>query len=329
MLDFSDITLINSIITRIYVSVAALIFSIPISFVLVRKNITALPPLWALLDQVFLKRLYKLNAEKRTEHDLFFRGLILVCFFIIITALLILAINSLSGSYYGFLILTLCLASGSSAFLSKKMSNALQNDKKPAQEIIKLLETSNMRSLSHADAPALYRQLVSFNIYNYTQHIIAPALFYILGGLPLLLFGSIFLWLGHVCGRNTLNGPFTYAITIFEQLLIMIPNFIGAVLIVIATLLTPKTSFKSSLNALSLKHEGHIMPGIHPLSIMAHASNCSLGGKEKSYHGDMIEQPWYGPNKATAKIDKSTLTKALYLTLVAHLLFVFTLMLFI
>tara|TARA_R110002126_G_scaffold13118_2_gene56481 strand:+ start:174040 stop:175044 length:1005 start_codon:yes stop_codon:yes gene_type:complete len=333
MTDFIDAPLINLIITRIYTIVAALIISIPIGMLQSKTAAAPLPPFWLGLNKVFLAKLIKLNVEKRTDHDLFFRGLFVVCFFICVSALLVIALNFLPAvsadiHFLQIAILAFSISTISPFLLNKAIQAQLTKTGKLTTTLEAKLSICTMRALSNADNSGINRSLIHYTVYSFIRHLIAPILFFLIGGLPLLIISTLFLWLTYAIGKTSLSGAYTYTITLFEELLSIIPNFIGTTLIVMATFITPKASFKTALHALSLKHSGHLMPGVHPLAITAYAINISIGGKEKSRYGATIDRPWYGPKDAKAKVDSAQVKLAQYMIVIAQLLGLFALMVF-
>ncbi len=332
MLEFINSTLNNLIITRIYDIVAALIISIPISVFQYKAYWALQPILWGFLDKVFKAHLIKLNNPKKSEQILFFRGLFVVCIFIALTAALLIALNLLGtalglGKYIEIIILALCLTTIYPFLLNRAVQKEYkENSKKLGAPYLGIIGDSTMRAVSTADESAINRYLISLSVMSYTRYFIAPILFYMIGGVGLLLMGSVFLWLSARIGSGVLTGAYTYTITIFEEFLAVLPNFFATTLLIMATLITPKTKFTSALNALSIKHSGHLLPGAHPLAIIAHAINISIGGKAKSSYGVMIERPWYGPKDAKAKIESAQTFHAQYLLAIAHILALFGLL---
>lgn len=334
MTDFIDASLINLIITRIYTIVAALIISIPIGMVQSKTAAAPLPLFWLGLNKLFLNKLIKLNVEKRTDQDLFFRGLFVVCFFICLSALLVIAFNFLPAvsadiHFVQIAFLALAISTVSPLLLNRDIQAHLANNGKLTAALESKLSICTMRALSKADSSGINRCVIHYSVYSFIRHLIAPILFFLIGGLPLLIIATLFLWLSYAIGKASLSGAYTYTITVFEELLSIVPNFIGTTLIIMATFITPRASFKTALHALSLKHSGHLMPGVHPLAITAFAINISIGGKEKSRYGAAIERPWYGPRDAKAKVDCAQVKLAQYMIIVAQLLGLFALMVFI
>lgn len=333
MPEFFDTSLINLIITRIYTIVAALIISIPISFLQSTKSAPSMPLLWGGLNKLFLDKLIKLNAPQRTDQDLFFRGLIVTCLFIVLSAVIVIILRSISFSPTDYqlleiIILACCITSITPILLNRKLQKSLSKNSKVDTKLQNAISISTMRAVNTADKSAYNRYTITLTIYSFVRHYIMPIFFFIIGGLPLLIISSIFGWLSYAIGKNALTGPYSFTITIFEEIITTIPNFIASTLLVMASLITPKANTKQALNALSMKHSGYFLPGAHPLAITAHSINVSIGGKEKARFGAMIEKPWYGPKDAKANIDVTSVRQAQYMIAVSQLLTIFALVIF-
>ena len=331
MLEFINSTLNNLIITRIYDIVAALIISIPIGVIQYKMHWNMQPILWNLLDKGFKPQLIKLNNQKKNEQTLFFRGLFVVCIFIALTAILLIGLNiaehiALIGSQIDTITLSLCLVTIYPFLLNRYVQKEYKEQKKLSATLLNIISASTMRAVNTADESAINRYIISMSVMSFTRYFIAPILFYLIGGIALLLIGTIFLWLAARIGSGVLTGAYSYAITIFEELLAVLPNFFATTLLIMATLLTPKTKFTAALHALTIKHSGHLLPGAHPLAIVAHCINISIGGKMKSSYGYMIERPWHGPKDAKAKVESAQTFHAQYLIAIAHILALFGLL---
>ena len=100
-----------------------------------------------------------------------------------------------------------------------------ENSKKLGAPYLGIIGDSTMRAVSTADESAVNRYLISLSVMSYTRYFIAPILFYTIGGVGLLLMGSVFLWLSARIGSGVLTGAYTYTITIFEEFLAVLPNF--------------------------------------------------------------------------------------------------------
>tara|TARA_R110002124_G_scaffold64985_2_gene177666 strand:+ start:475575 stop:476567 length:993 start_codon:yes stop_codon:yes gene_type:complete len=326
MIDIIEEIYNNSIITHAYIIVAALIISIPLSLLQGVKQGASIPLLWTVLNKLFLSTLIKLNAPNRTAQDLFLRGLVVICLFIGFATIVIIALNLALSSTGGRQIFEIIFLALSIVTLRPYiLSHSIQKDlasttkKTLSAPLQKALSLSTMRAVSTADESGYNRLLISLATTNYARDFLLPLILYLIGGLPILLVGTLFTWLSYAIGRNTLTGPYTYITTVFEVLLRTIPDFIAATLLIMASLIVPKAQFLSALHSISQTK------CIQPLAILAHSLNLSIGGKQKSRFGDLIESPWYGPSAAKAKIDRSALHRALYLIGIAQLLSVFAL----
>jgi cobalamin biosynthesis protein CobD/CbiB len=326
MIEIIKETLNNSIITHAYIIVAVLIISIPLSFLQSKKQSASVPILWLILNRVFLSTLIKLNAPNRSAQDLFLRGLVVICIFIGLATAFIVAINltlssALHRQFFEIVFLSICVVTLQPFLLSGAIHKDLANTKQktlsvPLQNALSL---STMRAVSTADESGYNRLLINLATTNYARDFLLPIFLYLIGGLPILLVATLFTWLSYAVGKNTLTGPYTYTLILFEALLRTVPNFIAATLLVMASAIVPKAKSIKALHSISQTKS------IQPLSILANSLNISIGGKQKSRFGDLIEAPWYGPKSAKAKIERSALRLALYLISVAQLLSIFAL----
>ena len=68
-----------------------------------------------------------------------------------------------------------------------------------------------------------------------------------------------------------------------------------------------------------------IRAGGFPLSALAWSLDVSLGGASQDITGSAIKGEWTGPKGATAKIDHKHLRRGIFISVIAHILFIATL----
>ena len=59
-----------------------------------------------------------------------------------------------------------------------------------------------------------------------------------------------------------------------------------------------------------------------PLTAVAWAMNISLGGPVRDLEGSALKKAWVGPANATAKVDKSHLRRAIYMSVMGYVLLI-------
>ena len=105
-------------------------------------------------------------------------------------------------------------------------------------------------------------------------------------------------------------------------LLGFVPSLYAGALIVLAGVFTPTAKIhKGVVSFFGMENRAGYEQGGYPLSGLAWSLNVALGGASQDLSGSAVKGQWVGPEGATAKNNHKHLRRALYLSVIAHILF--------
>ncbi|MFP4313700.1 MAG: cobalamin biosynthesis protein, partial [Alphaproteobacteria bacterium] len=156
---------------------------------------------------------------------------------------------------------------------------------------------------------------------SFDKGMVAPVLWYLIAGFSGVFVYAVIAGLAWRFGKDGFTSGFGAVPLALEKLLGFIPSILSAVLMSLASIITPTASiFKSMASWFS--HRAPYEQGGLPLTAMAWTLNVTLGGATQDLNGSSLKNEWVGPKNATAKNDHKHLRRALYINVVAHLLFI-------
>ena len=101
-----------------------------------------------------------------------------------------------------------------------------------------------------------------------------------------------------------------------------IPNILSGLFVALAGILTPTAGMtRAFLGLVRRTGRAKYVEGGLPVTAAAYALNVSLGGATKNLDGDAIKRNWVGPKGATAQLVSKHLHRAVYISFMAHLIF--------
>lgn len=309
---------------RIPYAIVAVLLSVAGGLLSGAFRLPALPFLWLVFNSTLGVLGQRLDKKHRPKADLVFRGFVLLMFGIILFALLGRVLDAMSQSYGQFgvlevVYLSLCLASGSLFVLILRVFKGLAGAKDD------LSKGTNL-ALSKGDQYCVTREALSFVSRGFDKMCVAPVIFYLIGGLPIVCVYVCIMSTAWFFGKNGFTKGFGALALSLDFILSLIPSFIAAFFIALAAVLTPKTHPLTAFGAfLNVFRYAPYHQGAGCVSVMAHALNVQLGGAVSDIHGSAIQNEWVGPKAASAKVSKVKLQHGLYLIVVAHLLFLMVL----
>lgn len=307
-------------VDRIPYAGAAIVLSVVVGLVAGALRVPALPFLCLAFNSSIGVFGARLDRKQRPKADLLFRGFVLLVFSGVLFAFLGRIFDDVSKFYVTeILFLSLCLASGSVFALALRVFYK----KTTAQPDV---SKSTHLNLSKNDGFVLTRETLAFLARSFDKMLVAPIIFYIIGGLPIVCIYIYVIAMAWRFGKNGFSKGFgTFALWI-ERLLGIVPSLAAAFLIAVAALLAPKVSpMRASVAFLNIFKYMPYHQGGGALTVFAHALNVKLGGAVSDLSGSAIKNEWVGPNKASAKVPYSTLQQGLYLIVMAHLVFLLVL----
>jgi adenosylcobinamide-phosphate synthase len=185
------------------------------------------------------------------------------------------------------------------------------------------LAATTRSNLSAADEFTITRVGIGMGAKLLDKGIVGPVLWYLIGGLPAAYLYATLAALAWRFGKEGFTKGFGSPSLALERLMGFVPNVFSGILLGFGGLLTPTAGMTRSLLSLLPAKKGHATyeEGGSPVTAMGYALKVSLGGATQDQDGSAIQRGWAGPEGATAKLDAKHLHRALYILVMAHLVF--------
>lgn len=286
------------------------------------------PLIWRLYDVLFGKFGERMDRKTRSRADLMFRGFIITALTVVIglfigKAFVQLQIMESSIGVARVILLSLLFTAGTVWFSLLKLYFVMEKGKAGEGAYYAIAHSTRI-NLAVGDEFGITRAAMGYSVRSFDKGLVAPALWYLIGGFPLASVYAALAALSWRLGKNGLgkNG-FADVPLALERLMGIIPSLLAAMLITMATFITPTSSIVKGVTAwLGHKDRAPYEQGGAPLSALAWALNVSLGGAAQDLSGNALKGAWVGPKTATAQINHKHLRRAIYLNVIAHILFV-------
>jgi len=268
----------------------------------------------------------RLDRRSRPQGDLMFRGLMLTIFCIIFAAVLgkISYRFAMMTPFYGMTeiaLLSLCLTAGSVWFALLRLYFALEKEGQ-AKGAFYAVSRSTRVDLNSTDDYGITRTALGFTATSFDKGLVAPVIWYLIGGLPVLFIYSALSALAWRFGKNGFSKGFGRMPLALEKLMGFVPALLSGLLFTAASAMTPTASMGKSLSLWwTRKDKVPYEQGGITLCALAWPLHISLGGPVQDIGGSSLKNAWVGPQGATAKIEHGHLRRGIYLNVVAHLLF--------
>ncbi|MFK7839127.1 MAG: cobalamin biosynthesis protein [Bdellovibrionales bacterium] len=287
--------------------------------------------LWQFLDR-FVGRLGdKMDKASRPKGDLIFRGFILTTIVILFLGAMgkgfeAIAIDKPFHGVTEVILLSFAFSAGTVWFALLKLYFAMDQDKVVKGAFLSIAR-STRTDLKASDAFGITRMGMNFAARSFDKNLVAPAIWYLIAG-----FVGVCLYAGLAAlswrfGKEGATKGFGSTALALEKLLGFFPSILSGILLTLASLFTPTAKLHKGLMAwFGHKNRASYEQGGFALSAMAWGLNVSLGGPAKDLNGDAIKNTWVGPQGATAKNDHTHLRRAIWINVIAHLLFIVTML---
>lgn len=285
------------------------------------------PFVWRVHDVLFARLGEKMDKVARPRADLVFRGFMLCALVIVVAALMGRSFEEFSVIEPGFGITKVVLLStlftvGSIWFALLRLYFAMEKDKVGEGTYFAIAKTTRT-NLAATDDFGITRAAMSLSVRALDKGLIAPALWYLIGGFPAASIYAALAMLSWRFGKNGLGKGFGAVPLALEKLMGIIPSLFTAILITLAATFTPTAKLHKGIAAwFGHKSRAPYAQGGAPVSALAWALNISLGGAIQDLSGKALKGEWVGPKGATAKIDHKHLRRAIYINVIAHILFI-------
>lgn len=285
------------------------------------------PLFWRTIDFLFGPLGSRLDKTERKAGDLMTRGTIITIIGLTMAFLIGTFFQSLSKHFPNLLIvdivaMSMIMSAGAGWFALIRLYKAL-NGKNLVKGAFYTLATTTRNNLATADEFTITRVGIGMSAKLLEKGVVAPVLWYLIAGLPAAYLYAGLAALSWRFGKEGFSKGFGSTALMLEKLMGFVPDVFSGILVSLAGLLTPTAGMTRSIIGLFHFKTGraHYHEGGAPVTAMAWALKVSLGGATQDHEGSAIKRGWAGPNGATAQLTAKHLHRALYITAMAHLLF--------
>lgn len=284
------------------------------------------PFLWLIFDKTVGRIGKRLDKRDRTASDLFFRGFILTMMGVIVAyGLGVFATDAVLGMPLRggteILLLALTLTGGTVWFALLQLYFAMR-DNKVSKGAYFTIAQSTRTDMSGSDDYGITRTGMGLAARTFDKGLVAPVLWYLLVGLPGAYLYAGLAALSWRFGKEGFTKGFGKTALALEKLMGFAPHLLAGAVMALAGLFTPTGGMTRALIGQTFgKDKAKYEEGGLPVTAMAFSLNVSLGGATTDLDGSAIKRAWTGPAKASARLDKGHLRRAIYISMMAHLLF--------
>ncbi len=283
------------------------------------------PLIWLIFDGILGKTGDRLDHEARDRKDLIFRGLLVTVLAVVAGALLGLFYARIvyKMPFYGMTeIVLLCtvISSGTVWFALLRLYFALEKGE-VGKGAYFAISRSSRTNLALADDFGITRTGMGFAARAFDRGLVGPIFWYLVAGLPGAAVYAALAAMAWRFGKDGFSRGFGEVPLALEKLMGFAPSLFAALLITLAGVFTPTAKVERALSSwTSRENRAPHEQGGYPLTVLAWALNVSLGGASQDLEGSALRADWVGPPGATARNDHSHLRRAIYISGMAHIL---------
>ncbi len=288
---------------------------------------SANPILWRAIDFLYGPLGSKLDNTERSRADLLTRGTIISFTALGLAFLAGVFFQTLSVHYPAWKLpeivaLVLIMSAGAIWFALTRLYKAL-NSKNLIKGAFYTIAKTTRTNLAANDEYTITRVGIGMAAKGFDKGIVGPILWYLIAGLPAAYLYAGLAALAWRFGKEGYTKGFGSTALALEKLMGWVPNAVAGLLLAAAGFITPTAGMGRALFGLMPGHAGRAAyaEGGAPVTALAYALRVSLGGATQDLDASAIRRSWAGPKGATAKLDAKHLHRALYITVIAHLLF--------
>lgn len=287
--------------------------------------------LWQFIDRLIGRIGDKIDKPSRPKADLLFRGFLASMFILFLMAFIgkgfeVLSAENPMGGATQIVLLCLCLSAGATWFVLLQLYFVMDGNKS-TKGTYRGVASSTRTDLNASDDFGIVRMGMNFSARSFDKNLVAPVIWFLIAG-----FTGVCLYTGLAAlvwrfGKDGTSKGFGATALALEKLLGFFPAILSGILITLAGLFTPTAKLHKGITAwLGHKNRASYEQGGFAVSALAWSLNVSLGGPAKDLKGDAIKNTWVGPESATAQNDHKHLRRAIYINVIAHILFIMTLL---
>jgi adenosylcobinamide-phosphate synthase len=283
-----------------------------------------MPFYWVALDRLFGTVGTKLDRRQRKPGDLMLRGFLLLILVTVLSGLLGYKASLLMRHFPLYRVpdilgVSVLLTSGAVWFCLMRLFRAL-SAKQPVKGAYYAMSRSTRLDLSGADDFTITRAGMGLAARAFDKGLVAPLFWYVIGGLPAAFVYGGCAAMAWRFGKDGYTKGFGTFPILLERLLGFAPTVLAGILMALGGLFTPTGGMFRALGGLLRGKGAPYAEGGLPLTAMAYALNVSLGGPAVDLDSSTLKRRWVGPPNATAKLEPHHLRRALYISIMAHLL---------
>lgn len=313
-------------VDRIPTAVAAIFITMIVGFLTGPMHGNASAFIVFLFDKIFGKVGERIDKTTRPKNDLVIRG----TFFVIVLLLLSLGLTNyletVSFPYQDLIVLMLCMSSGAVWYVILKLYFTMEKGAKADGGYFGLSRSTRL-DLNSTDEYGITRHAISYLGYSFDKSFVAPVFWYFVADIPGALVYSILSFVTWRFGKSGYSKGFGNIAIALEKVMGIVPHLFASLLICFASVITPTAKTLKALSMWwSIKDKANYEEGGAVTSILAWSLNISLGGPAADLSGSTLPKKWIGPEGATAQISHEHLKRAIFLTIIAQILFVLALL---
>ncbi len=289
----------------------------------------AYPFFWHIIDSFFGSIGDKMDRPHRRKGDLVFRGFLLTAFVLFLCLLIDKALGHLlflKNDFYEIFAISLFLSSGTIWFSMLQLYFALEKQGSSSGAFLNIARTTQT-NLNSVDDFGITRCAMGLSASSFDKALVAPSLWYLIGGLPFLIIYSTLSALVWRFGKKGLGSSFSSVPLALEKLMGVVPSYFTGFLIIASSALTPTAKLLDGLKTLWDKKNDipYEQNGI-PLKALSWSLKVTLGGPVQNLKGEKLPCEWIGPEGATAQLSHKNLGRAIWINVISHVVFILVLL---
>ncbi|MDH5723664.1 MAG: cobalamin biosynthesis protein [Alphaproteobacteria bacterium] len=314
---------------RIPVLIAAILITGVVGMITGPLRGNAYPFFWQIIDALFGSIGDKMDRPHRKKSDLVFRGFLLTAFVLFLCLLMGKSLEHLfflKSDLYEIITVSLFLSSGTIWFSLLQLYFALDKQGRSSGAFLNIARTTRT-NLNSVDDFGITRSAMGLSAISLDKALVAPSLWYLIGGLPLLIIYSALSALAWRLGKKGLGSSFSAVPLALEKLMGVVPSYFTGFLLVASSSLTPTAKLLDGLKILwDKKNDTPYEQGGNPLKAMSWSLKVTLGGPVQTLKGEKLPCEWVGPEGATAQLSHKNLGRAIWINVIAHIVFILILL---
>ncbi len=314
---------------RIPIAVVAIFVTAIVGMIAGSLAGNANPFVWSVYDLLFGVAGDKLDRSNRKSKDLFLRGVFFVVI-LLIFALIVskpLALLTMKSSAVEGLIVIASISTGSIWHMLIRLYSVLkEGDGSGGGRGHFGLARSARVDLNSVDDYGVVREGLAYSAISFDKCLVAPVLWYLIGGVPFLFVYSMFSFAAWRFGRCGFTNGFGSTALALEKLMGYVPSLFSGAIYTLASVVAPSANMVQALKSWwQSKDKVPYEQGGVMLSALAWSLGVSLGGAVRDISGETLGKAWVGAEDSSAKVDAYHLKRGIVINISAHLIFLLAL----